>query len=698
MDLPALTAFASAFVALVLATIALIHGRTLAHWLFALGMAVLAAEGVLYGLAADALIPTDIVHWQNWRLAVTSLLPGTWVCFSLVYARGNYREFLSRWKVILAIVFITPLALTTLFHGRLIGPLENTPPDHPLFGFGLPGFILYLVILVSCVLILMNLERTYRAAVGTMAWRIKFMMIGLGIFFGVRAYSSSQVLLFHAVNPSFQTLNSIALIVAGALILRSLFRPGHFEVSVYPAYEILQNSVTVILAGVYLIIVGILARVVTFLGGDASFTLKAFLVLLALVVVTMLVLSDRVRLQTRTFVSRYFQRPMYDYRSVWRTFTEGTARQVEQTDLCEQVVKLTSQVFQALSVTIWIVDPSKPNLTFVASSSLSKGRSEQQPLDTADASAIIKNFTEIREPVDIDASRETWASLLRRLHPDEFRKGGNRIAVPMFTGGELLGIMIVGDRVSGLPFTTQDFDLLKSIGDQVAASLLNIRLSQRLAQGKQLEAFQAMSAFFVHDLKNTASTLSLMLKNLPIHFNDPRFREDALRGISKTVTHINDIIARLGTLRQEIALKPAEADLNSVVEESLKCLVDVPRITVSKTLAPLPKIQFDAFQIQNVVTNLLLNARDAIQSNGEIRIETLQRNGSVLLSISDTGCGMTPDFIQRSLFRPFQTTKNKGIGIGMFQCKMIIEAHRGQIEVESNPGQGTNFKVLLPIT
>src|SRR5207245_2815421 len=166
-----------------------------------------------------------------------------------------------------------------------------------------------------------------------------------------------------------EALNAGALLVVCLLIARSLFRPGHFEVNVYPSHTVLHRSFTVVLAGIYLVIVGILAKIVTFLGGDGAFTLKAFLVLVLLVLLTMLLLSDRVRLQTRRFVSRHFQRPLYDYRKVWRTFTEGTARRVEQTDLCAEIARLASEVFQALSVTIWLLDERKEQLKFLASTS-----------------------------------------------------------------------------------------------------------------------------------------------------------------------------------------------------------------------------------------------------------------------------------------------------------------------------------------
>jgi len=116
-----------------------------------------------------------------------------------------------------------------------------------------------------------------------------------------------------------------------------------------------------------------------------------------------------------------------------------------------------------------------------------------------------------------------------------------------------------------------------------------------------------------------------------------------------------------------------------------------------RELRPLPKMRLDPTQIQNVVTNLLLNARDALGPGGRIQIETSRRNGWAVLTVADNGSGMSPEFMRNSLFRPFQTTKKRGFGIGMFQCKMIVEGHHGKIEVESEPGKGTAFRILLPV-
>jgi signal transduction histidine kinase len=120
-------------------------------------------------------------------------------------------------------------------------------------------------------------------------------------------------------------------------------------------------------------------------------------------------------------------------------------------------------------------------------------------------------------------------------------------------------------------------------------------------------------------------------------------------------------------------------------------------ITLARELRPLPKLWLDPEQMRKVVTNLVLNAREAVARDGQIAVQTNLNGGWAVLTVADNGCGMSPDFLKRSLFRAFQTSKKNGLGIGMFHSKMIVEAHQGRIEVESEPGQGTTFRVLLPL-
>jgi signal transduction histidine kinase len=213
-----------------------------------------------------------------------------------------------------------------------------------------------------------------------------------------------------------------------------------------------------------------------------------------------------------------------------------------------------------------------------------------------------------------------------------------------------------------------------------------------------MQAFQTMATFFVHDLKNTAWTLSLLLENLRIHFDDPQFRDEAVRSVSKSVGRINDLIGRISSLRSELRLNRATTDLNDVVEGALKELAGMTDVSLVKTLAPLPQLEVDREQMHTVIVNLLVNAREASGAGGRITIGSARQNGDAIVSVRDNGCGLAPEFLKNQLFKPFQPTKKKGIGIGMFQSKMIVEAHGGRIEVDSKPGEGTTFRILLPLT
>ena len=161
------------------------------------------------------------------------------------------------------------------------------------------------------------------------------------------------------------------------------------------------------------------------------------------------------------------------------------------------------------------------------------------------------------------------------------------------------------------------------------------------------------------------------------------------------MNHIQELISRLSLFRQKLELNRAPMDLNACVREFLAAHKQI-RTPISTELGDISHVIADQEQIQKVITNLVLNSVDAIREDGAIKISTRQQNGSVYLSVSDNGCGMSPEFISRSLFRPFKTTKKGGIGIGMFQSKAIVDAHGGRVDVESAPHKGTTFTISLP--
>ncbi len=666
---------------------------------FALGMALLGVENLLAGLSAAAILLPEVLAWQRWRLSVMALLPGCWLFFSLTYARGNGKEFVARWKAILLGAFILPLGVVALAWNNLLGGEAWAGPNSMLMvPLARPGVLLNILFTAGAVLCLMNLESTLRESRGTMRWRVKYMIVGVGFLFVVRCYSSIQALLYSAINVDLTGLDSGALLIGCVFMSLALSRGSLGAVDLYPSQGTPYGSLTVIVAGAYLLLVGLLAEAAAYCGMSGSFPLQAFLVLVGMSGITMVLLSDRLRQRAKRFICQHLQRPQYDYRRVWSKFTERTTSLADPAEFCREVARLISDTFEALSVTIWLVDEHRHSFSLGGSTSLSEGDARRLIGEGKIGHDVVRMLRDHSYPMAVLEVSGELGSVLQQLGRKKFEEGGDYYFLPLATRDEVLGILIVGDRVRGLSFTGEEFDLMRTIGNQVVANLLSIKLSSRLGEAQKLEAFQTMSAFFVHDLKNTASTLSLMLQNLPKHFDDPSFRQDALRAISKSVDKINALIARLGCFRQKTEVKPVAADLNAVVKNALAGLVGCGPETVATELNPLPLVMVDSDQLQKVIINLVLNARDALGSGGRITIRTeAPGSGGVVLSVSDNGCGMTPEFMEQSLFRPFQTTKPEGLGIGLFHSKMIVDAHRGKIEVESRRDTGTTFRVVFPV-
>jgi putative PEP-CTERM system histidine kinase len=493
-----------------------------------------------------------------------------------------------------------------------------------------------------------------------------------------------------------EVINLGTLILGGALIVWSLLRLRLLNVDIYLSDSLIYNSITVVIIGIYLILVGILAKVAIYLNISQVFLIEALSVFLSLLGLTIILLSGKLRQEIKRFVSLHFKRPKHDYRKVWTSFTHQTASLIGIREVCGAVTRMVADTFGVPCVTIWLVDESQENLILGGSTVFSPAEVKAFEADKKAVGQFIKAMRNQQMPIDLDQTEMDWARDLKESHFDYFRDARIRYGISLLSGNEFLGIMTLNEKLTKEQFSFEDFDLLKTIADQAAGSILNIKMSERLSQAKEMEAFQTMSAFFVHDLKNLASKLSLTMQNLPIHFDNPEFRGDALRAISDSVAKINTMSSGLSLLKQKIVLQTAETDLNRLVTNTLNTLNGC-KVSIKQDLNPLPKFLIDSEQIQKVLTNLILNANEAIRNGGEIRVATEQKDRWIILSVSDNGCGMSKKFIEKSLFYPFKTTKKQGMGIGLFHSKMIVEAHHGRIEVESEEGKGTTFRVFLPL-
>ena len=673
--------------------------RSFVQGIFAAGMLLLSLEAALTGLVYMSSTLSGFLFWQRPRFIVASLVPVVWLLFSISFARANYFEQISKWKFVLLLAVAAPLSLTTFFSNDFIS-LVLAPQNSPtlFIRIGWAGYLWHIVSIILSIAILMNLERTFRHSTGHIRWQTKFMFLGIGGIFGIRLFTDSQVVLFNGVDTGLFVVNLGALLIANVFIFRALFRGKPLNVNIHLSHQFLYNSFTILIVGAYFISLGIIAWIALHFEWLKNINAAIFLIFVIIIVLATFLLSDRLRIKRKRFISRHLKRPQYDYQKIWEDFTERTASVTKTDELCGIIVKMVSDTLEILSVSIWLVDEKQEQVTFGGSTVFTAAQIEEMRFFKEGGAELIRAVTNQNMPIDLKGREDDWVSDLAHTYELETKESRIRYCVPLNAAGQLIGIMTLSEKVFYESLTFEESELIKTISDQAAATILSLKLSERLRQTKELEAFQTMSAFFMHDLKNLASKLSLVTQNIPLHMDNPEFRADALKTISQSVSKINKMSSRLSLLSQKIDLVFRETNINDLITASIDDVKAYVKGTVSHNLDKnMPLLSVDQEQMHKVLENLLINAYDATGSDGQISVATGFQDNWVEISVSDTGCGMSKEFMEKNIFRPFQTTKKQGMGIGLYHCKTIIDAHGGKLSVESEEGKGSVFKIMLPI-
>jgi putative PEP-CTERM system histidine kinase len=232
---------------------------------------------------------------------------------------------------------------------------------------------------------------------------------------------------------------------------------------------------------------------------------------------------------------------------------------------------------------------------------------------------------------------------------------------------------------------------------QLALSLLSARQSEALLETRALASFSKVSSFVIHDVKNLISMLSMILQNAETKFGDPRFQQmtvDTLRGAQERMKRL---IGRLTSPTHQTDVPLSDCDLRKLVLDlagDMK-LSGQRKISVNLDFAELPPVRGDTERLRSVLSNLIINAIEAMPDGGELQISGAADQVNAWIDVRDSGVGMTAEFIRDRLFRPFQTSKPSGLGIGLFQSKELVEQMGGELTVRSAVGEGTCFRMRL---
>ncbi|MGB5397282.1 MAG: XrtA/PEP-CTERM system histidine kinase PrsK, partial [Gammaproteobacteria bacterium] len=415
-----------------------------------------------------------------------------------------------------------------------------------------------------------------------------------------------------------------------------------------------------------------------------------FITLLSLL---LFLVSRRLRARARVFLNKHFYPYKYDYREEWLRFINTISFSNEQLNL--KTIKAITQIIHSPSGQLWL---KKNNSFFECVEALNMPIiSMREPSN----GSLTKFISENEFVISVDEfyqKPDVYHRLGELELPLWVKEVKPWLIVPLIHINTLIGFIVLSHSSEGMKhFNWEDSDLLKTAARQVASYIAQQEDSIALAEAKQFEDFNKLSTYIVHDIKNLVSQLSLIVSNAEKHKHNPLFMEDVVNTVGNTVRKMNKMLDLVSS-----KTKTEQSNTFDIVIllEELIALREKSQTLPLPTLACQShscNIKADKGQLLSVFGHLVQNAQDATPEDGTIQILQSQNDGQVVVQVKDTGCGMDDAFIKNNLFKPFRSTKGKGMGIGVYETREIIHALGGSIEVESRPGKGTCFTVHLPL-
>jgi putative PEP-CTERM system histidine kinase len=260
----------------------------------------------------------------------------------------------------------------------------------------------------------------------------------------------------------------------------------------------------------------------------------------------------------------------------------------------------------------------------------------------------------------------------------------------------LAGFFILYEPPPPFDLTYEDRDLLKTVGRHVATQLAQHDADRKLAESRQFEAYNRLTAFMMHDLKNAVAQLGLVVTNAERHKRNPDFIDDAIGTIANAVDRMTRLIEQLRDLPR--SSRPITIRLDELVAHAVtRCSLRSPAPSFALAAQAATYVRADPERLSAVVEHVIRNAQEATP-DGSVGLHLELAGEEAVLVIRDTGKGMDAEFVRERLFRPFDSTKgSKGMGIGAYQTREYVQSLGGRVEVQSSPGSGTVFSITLPL-
>lgn len=539
---------------------------------------------------------------------------------------------------------------------------------------------------------LVLVEQVYRNTPSEHRWGVKFLCLGVGGLFAYDFFFFADALLFKRLDPNIWLARGAANAFVVPLIAVSAARNPQWSFDLFVSRKVVFHTTSLVAAGVYLLIMSLAGYYIRLWGGQWSSAFQTVFFFGAGLVLVILLFSGHFRSRVKVFVNKHFFSYKYDYREEWLHLISVLSGRVLQASLPERIVFALGGLVDSPGGALWLCSGQGPceyercwNLP-------------EEALDRRERFDSLYGFLSRRRWVvnldeyasDPDAYEglaiPRWLSASKRLW----------LAVPLFHEDTLLGFVLLARPRAPQQLNWETLDLLKTSARQAASYLALEQAAKALADARQFEGFNRLSAFVVHDLKNVIAQLSLVVRNAERHRNNPAFMDDAIA----TVRNSADKMGRL--LTQLRSAMPGERAQRVVLAEVLREAVREHAAGEPPPRLALPDgegvLYADRDRLTSVIGHVIQNAQEATRRDGSVTVRLLLDGQEGRIEVADDGAGMDAAFIRERLFKPFDSTKGlAGMGIGAYESREFIRSLGGRVEVASTPGQGTRFTMIVPL-
>jgi len=576
---------------------------------------------------------------------------------------------------------VITVAGSLVIEGFRLSPLEILSPSVYFGGR----------VLVSIVALMLT-EQVYRGTAPDDRWSIKFFCLGVGGLFAYDLALFADAMLFRQMDIELWAARGFINLVTIPLVAISAARNPQWSLDIAVSRRMVFQSTALLSAGTYLLIVSAAGYYIRFFGGTWGGVLQTTVVFAGLIGLALIVVSGTWRARLKVFINKNFFSYRYDYREEWLRLTRELTEEGHDESFGARAVRGIANLVEARGGGLW-VKQDQPRYERVAHWQAPLLRDDPEPQD----GALARFLQEKEWVINLDEVRATHPTYGNLVVPDWLKDDDETwLVIPLMLHDDLFGFIVLLPARTKININWEVNDLLKTAGRQVASTLAQLNANRALLVARQFESFNRMSAFVVHDLKNLVAQLSLMLSNATKHRDNPEFQDDMLDTVDNAVDKMKRLLLqlRVGTVPAD---EPTPVDLQDVVLSALKSKAPLsPRPTI---LVDAPGIRTMAHRerLDRVVGHLLQNAAEATPSSGTIEVRVRAEHQSAIIEVEDSGVGMSEDFIRTRLFKPFESTKKNGMGIGIYESREYIRELGGQLDVHSRETEGTLFSIALPL-